>query len=208
MKGIALTLLIFSSFILENYASAQESTKNVSRVEKATLAGGCFWCLESAMEKLSGVIEAISGYTGGHIENPTYEEVCSGTTGHYEAVEVTFDPEKITYQEILDAFWKSINPTDPSGQFNDRGPQYRTAIFYHNEKQKIIAEQSKEALEKSGRFSSPIVTEILPAAAFYPAEEYHQDYYKKSRERYEIYHFHSGRDRFQERHRKESEAQK
>ncbi len=160
------------------------------------------------MEKLSGVIEAISGYTEVISKTLLMKKYARELPDTTKPLRLPLIRKEITYQEILDAFWKSINPTDPSGQFNDRGPQYRTAIFYHNEKQKIIAEQSKETLEKSGRFSSPIVTKILPAAAFYPAEEYHQDYYKKSRERYEIYHFHSGRDRFQERHWKESKAQK
>ncbi len=200
MKGMLLALLILWPFILGSSVSAQEPVQNAPKLEKATLAGGCFWCLESAMEKLEGVIKAISGYTGGHTENPTYEQVCSGTTGHYEAVEIIYDPEIITYQEILDAFWKSINPTDPLGQFVDQGSQYRTAIFYHNEEQKRIAEQSKEALDKSGRFESPIVTKILPAVVFYPAEEYHQDYYQKSSNRYEIYRSFSGRDQFQERY--------
>jgi len=149
MKGMLLALLILWPFILGSSVSAQEPVQNAPKLEKATLAGGCFWCLESAMEKLEGVIKAISGYTGGHTENPTYEQVCSGTTGHYEAVEIIYDPEIITYQEILDAFWKSINPTDPLGQFVDQGSQYRTAIFYHNEEQKRIAEQSKESLDKS-----------------------------------------------------------
>jgi len=200
MKGMLLALLILWPFILGSSVSAQEPVQNAPKLEKATLAGGCFWCLESAMEKLEGVIKAISGYTGGHTENPTYEQVCSGTTGHYEAVEIIYDPEIITYQEILDAFWKSINPTDPLGQFVDQGSQYHTAIFYHNEEQKRIAEQSKEALDQSGRFESPIVTKILPAVVFYPAEEYHQDYYQKSSNRYEIYRSFSGRDQFQERY--------
>jgi peptide methionine sulfoxide reductase msrA/msrB len=205
MKGLLFALLIILPFIFGSYALAQESNQNPSKLEKATLAGGCFWCLESAMEKLEGVIEAISGYTGGHTENPTYEQVSSGTTGHYEAVEVTFDPKKITYREILDAFWKSINPTDPFGQFVDQGSQYRTAIFYHNQEQKTIAEQSKEDLEKSGKFNDPIVTEILPVLVFYPAEEYHQDYYKKSNNRYEVYRSFSGRDQFQEKYWKDDE---
>lgn len=205
MKGLLFALLIILPFIFGSYVLAQESNQNPSKLEKATLAGGCFWCLESAMEKLEGVIEAVSGYTGGHTENPTYEQVSSGSTGHYEAVEVTYDPDKITYWEILDAFWKSINPTDPFGQFVDQGSQYRTAIFYHNQEQKTIAEQSKEDLGKSGKFNDPIVTEILPVSVFYPAEEYHQDYYKKSSNRYEVYHSFSGRDQFQEKYWKDDE---
>ncbi|MGC8778943.1 MAG: peptide-methionine (R)-S-oxide reductase MsrB, partial [Candidatus Caldatribacteriaceae bacterium] len=134
---------------------------------------------------------------GGHRENPTYEEVSSGTTGHFEAVQVTYDPSRVTYEALLEVFWRNIDPTDPGGQFVDRGPQYRTAIFYHNESQRLAAEKSRKALEKSGRFPKPIVTEILPASPFYPAEEYHQDYAQKCPVHYELYRSHSGRDAFQ-----------
>lgn len=150
-----------------------------SRLKKATFAGGCFWCTESDFEKLPGVVKVISGYTGGHKENPTYEEVCSGETGHVEAVQVYYDPSKITYGELLDYFWRHIDPTDPVGQFVDHGSQYRSAIFYHDEEQKQLAEKSKEALTRSGKFDRPIVTEILPLTRFHEAEEYHQDYYRK-----------------------------
>jgi peptide methionine sulfoxide reductase msrA/msrB len=152
--------------------------------------------MEPPFEKLDGVKEVISGYTGGHKENPTYEEVSSGSTGHAEAVEVVYDPSKITYEELLNVFWRQINPTDEGGQFVDRGSQYRSAIFYHNEDQKKHAEQSKYELGASGRFEETIVTGILPAVKFYTAEEYHQDYYKKKPVRYKIYRFGSGRDRF------------
>lgn len=165
-------------------------------VEKATFAGGCFWCMESPFEKIDGVKEVVSGYTGGHKENPTYEEVSAGSTGHVEAVEVTYEPSRVTYPQLLDVFWRQIDPTDPGGQFVDRGSQYRAAIFYHSEEQRILAEKSREAIGKSGRFQAPIVTEILPASRFYKAEEYHQDYYRKNPIRYKFYRFNSGRDQY------------
>jgi peptide methionine sulfoxide reductase msrA/msrB len=164
--------------------------------EKATFAGGCFWCMEPPYEKLDGVKEVISGYTGGHKKNPTYKEVTTGTTGHLESVEVIYDPSKITYEKLLDVFWRQIDPTDIGGQFVDRGSSYLSAIFYHSEEQKQLAERSKAGLEASGRFDKPIVTPIRPAGPFYRAEEYHQDYYKKSPIRYKFYRYNSGRDRF------------
>ena len=165
-------------------------------MEKATFAGGCFWCIEAAFEDLEGVSEAISGYTGGNTPDPTYAEVSTGKTGHYEAVEVIFNPSIITFQELLDDFWRNINPTDPTGQFADRGSQYQTAIFYHNDEQKLLAEESKEKLQNSGMFQDDITTKILPVSEFYPAEEYHQDYYKKNPTGYELYHIGSGRADF------------
>lgn len=165
----------------------------------ATFAGGCFWCTEADFEKVPGVVSVISGYTGGHKENPSYAEVSSGKTGHLEAVQVHYDPSKVTYRELVDYFWRTINPTDSGGQFVDRGSQYRSAIFYHDEEQKRLAEESKEALSKSGRFEKPIVTEILPFNTFYEAEEYHQDYYKKHWLRYKYYRNGSGRDLFLKR---------
>jgi peptide methionine sulfoxide reductase msrA/msrB len=167
-----------------------------TKLEKATFAGGCFWCMTPPFERLDGVKEVIAGYTGGHTENPTYEEVSSGTTGHVEAVQVSYDPSKITYEKLLAVFWKQIDPTDADGQFVDRGSQYRTVIFYHTHEQKVIAEKSREEMQRSGRFKKPIVTEILPASAFYPAEAYHQDYEKKNPARYDFYRSNSGRDRF------------
>ncbi|MFO7706596.1 MAG: peptide-methionine (R)-S-oxide reductase MsrB [Desulfobacterales bacterium] len=164
--------------------------------QTATFAGGCFWCSEADFEKAEGVIEVLSGFTGGTQQNPTYEEVVAGGTGHYEAVQVVFDPKKISYARLLDIFWRHVDPTDPGGQFVDRGPQYRTAIFYHDEEQKRLAEESKKQLERSGRFKKPVVTELLPAGAFYAAEDYHQDYYKKSSLRYSLYRQGSGRDQF------------
>ena len=138
-------------------------------MQTAYLAGGCFWCVEAEFKQISGVLEAISGYTGGDIENPTYDQVCSGTSGHIEAVEVHFDPEKVSYKGLVEAFWRQIDPTDRHGQFSDRGPQYQPAIFYHSQEQKEIAERSRDALEKSGRFIRPVDTDIVPASSFYPA---------------------------------------
>ncbi len=163
---------------------------------KATFAGGCFWCVESDFEKVGGVARVLSGFTGGHVENPTYEQVSAGGTGHMEAVQVIYDPKQVTYKELLDFFWRHVDPTDSGGQFVDRGDQYRSAIFYHDEEQKKLAEESKLELEKSGRFNKPVVTEILPFSKFYPAEEYHQEYSKKNSARYKYYRWHSGRDQF------------
>ncbi|MEK6538246.1 MAG: peptide-methionine (R)-S-oxide reductase MsrB [Nitrospirota bacterium] len=165
-----------------------------TKYEKATFAGGCFWCMEPPFEGLDGILEVVAGYTGGQIKDPSYEEVCEGDTGHAEAVQITYDPSKITYDNILDVFWRQIDPTDAGGQFVDRGPQYRTAIFYHTDEQEMLAEKSKAELERSGRYKKPVVTEILPIAEFYMAEEYHQDYYKKESLRYKSYRKHSGRD--------------
>jgi peptide methionine sulfoxide reductase msrA/msrB len=170
------------------------------KTELATFAGGCFWCMVAPFEELPGVKKVTSGYTGGHKENPTYEEVCSGTTGHVEAVQIEFDPDLFPYEKLVELFWRQIDPTDPGGQFADRGPSYRTAIFYHNEEQRRIAEESKRRLAESGRFAKPIVTEIRPATAFYPAEEYHQDFHRKNPFRYKTYRKGSGRDAFLEAH--------
>jgi methionine-S-sulfoxide reductase len=166
---------------------------------KATFAGGCFWCMQPPYEKLKGVVKVTVGYTGGHTKNPTYEKVCSGTTGHAEAVEIEYDPKQVTYQQLLDVFWKNIDPTTINAQFADHGDQYRTAIFYHSLEQKKLAEQSKEELQKSGKFDQPIVTEIVPASAFYPAEDYHQQYYKKCPLRYKAYRAGSGREDYLKR---------
>lgn len=174
----------------------QEGASAETRFERAVFAGGCFWCMEPPFEKLDGVKEVISGYTGGHKEEPTYEEVSSGKTGHVEAVEVLYDPEKVSYETLLEVFWRQIDPTDPDGQFVDRGRQYRPAVFYLSGEQKALAEKSKEKLERSGRFHKPLVVEILPASRFYRAEDYHQDYYKKNPIRYRFYRFNSGRDQF------------
>jgi len=165
-------------------------------IESAVFAGGCFWCTESDFEKVDGVIEVISGYTGGQKENPTYTEVSSGGTGHAEAALVRYDPKKVSYEKLLEVFWRHIDPTDPGGQFADRGTQYRSAIFYKNEIQRQLAEKSKQDLQASGRFERPIATQIVPLTRFYPAENYHQDYYKKNPIRYNWYRSGSGRDSF------------
>nr|WP_279615080.1 peptide-methionine (R)-S-oxide reductase MsrB [Desulfospira joergensenii] len=162
----------------------------------AFFAGGCFWCVESDFEKKEGVIEAVSGYTGGDEMNPTYKQVSMGKTGHLESVKVIYDPSRVSYEDLLDLFWRHIDPTDPSGQFVDKGAQYRSAIFYANDREKHLAEESRQELAASGRFDKPIVTQILPLGPFYPAEEYHQDYYKKNPVRYHWYRSGSGRDRF------------
>jgi peptide methionine sulfoxide reductase msrA/msrB len=169
---------------------------NNEKYMKATFAGGCFWCLESDLKKIDGVIEAVSGYIGGDTENPTYHEVSLGKTGHAEAVQVRYDPLKISYRELLDIFWRHVDPTDDGGQFVDRGSQYRPAIFYHDEEQKQLAQASRQALVQSGTFEKPIATEIVEFTRFYPAEDYHQDYYKKEALRYKLYRQHSGRDQF------------
>lgn len=162
--------------------------------EKATFAGGCFWCMEPPFEKIEGVKEVLSGYMGGSGQSPTYEDYAQ--KGHVEVVQITYDPSKVSYSRLLDVFWKQIDPTDPGGQFVDRGPQYRSAIFYHNDEQKQLAEKSKQELEKSGRYDKPIKTEIIQASVFYPAEDYHQDYAKKSPLRYKYYRYRSGRDQY------------
>ena len=170
----------------------QESDK----LEKATFAGGCFWCTESDFEKVEGVVEAISGYIGGGKADPSYEEVSAGGTGHAEAVQILYDPSTVTYRQLLDVFWRHIDPTDPGGQFVDRGSQYRSAIFFHDDQQRRQAKASKSELEGSGRFKKPIVTEIVAATTFYPAEEYHQDYYRNHSLRYRYYRYGSGRDQY------------
>ncbi|MDP3981805.1 MAG: peptide-methionine (S)-S-oxide reductase MsrA [Chlamydiota bacterium] len=167
-----------------------------TKLEKATFAGGCFWCMESPFEEMDGVTEVISGYTGGQKANPTYKEVCGGNTGHLEAVQITFEPAKISYRKLLDKFWRQIDPTDEAGQFADRGSQYKTAIFYHNDAQKKEAEDSKESLASSGRFHKPIATEIRKSGIFYKAEDYHQDYHKTCPLPYKMYRSGSGRDNY------------
>jgi len=173
---------------------------NQNTIEQAAFAGGCFWCMVSPFDELPGIIKVISGYTGGHTVNPTYKEVCSETTGHYEAVQITFDSSIFPYEKLLELFWQQIDPTDPGGQFHDRGSSYRTAIFYYNEHQRELAEASKQALEQSGRFNKPIVTEIIPAKEFYEAEEYHQHFYRKSVAHYKNYRRGSGRDAYIKQH--------
>lgn len=204
MRKLAICLivlgLIFISFANGNSGQAEVITKMIKTDEKsaiATLAGGCFWCVESDFEKLAGVQKVISGYAGGNGENPTYESYAR--MGYIEAVQVYYDPAKLNYEQILNYFWKHIDPIDAGGQFVDRGPQYRSIIFYHTDEQRRISEQSKELIEKSGKFTKPIGTEIIKFTNFYPAEDYHQDYYKKNPLRYKYYRNGSGRDQFVEK---------
>jgi len=206
MRGIYLAAMLFAIGILSTSLLLSSSRavdkeggramKDFEGLQTATLAGGCFWCVEADLEKVDGVVEVVSGYTGGTEKNPTYEEVSAGGTGHVEAVQVHYDPTKVTYKEILDVFWRHVDPTDQGGQFVDRGSQYRTAIFYHDEEQKRLAEASKKELEKAGPFKKPIVTEIVKFTEFYPAEDYHQDYYRNHSIRYKYYRHGSGRDQF------------
>jgi peptide methionine sulfoxide reductase msrA/msrB len=177
---------------------AESDTSGATAI--ATFAGGCFWCMQPPFDSLPGVAGVTVGYTGGTVKNPTYEQVCTGTTGHMEAVQVVYDPAKISYDKLLDVYWRSIDPTDAGGQFADRGRQYRTAIFYHTPEQKMLAERSKAALESSHQFNKPIVVAILPASDFYKAEEYHQKYYCKSPAHFKAYEKGSGREGFLELH--------
>ncbi|MCW8810908.1 MAG: peptide-methionine (R)-S-oxide reductase MsrB [Ignavibacteriaceae bacterium] len=176
--------------------SKKEVVKLTGDEEVATLAGGCFWCMQAPFEKVQGVVKVVAGYAGGIVPNPTYEEVSSGKTKYRESIQVYFDPQVISFSEILEVYWRQFDPTDAGGSFQDRGHQYTSAIFYHNEKQKEKAEQSEKELSKSGIFNKPIVTPIIKYSTFYPAEEYHQDYYKKNPERYHSYREGSGRDEF------------
>ena len=192
IRKLVILILIASGFAAN--ANAQDK-----QYEKATFAGGCFWCLQPSFDKLKGIVSTTVGYTGGTKENPTYEEVSSGKTGHAESIEILYDPKTISYKELLDVFWREIDPTTLNRQFNDEGPQYRTAIFYHNPEQKAMAEESKEELSKSGRYDKPLVTEITEAGPFYPAEKYHQAYYQKNPLPYKFYHAASGRDEYQKR---------
>ncbi len=201
MKKIAIlsVIMLISMLGCESGQSSQREVKKEMAGSKttepvATFAGGCFWCVESDFEKVPGVLKVVSGYTGGTGENPTYETYAR--QGHIEAIQVFYDPTKITYAQLLDVFWRHIDPTDGGGQFVDRGSYYRSAIFYHNEEQRQLAEKSKEELGKSGRFSKPIVTDIIKFNRFYDAEEYHQDYYKNNPLRYRYYRHGSGRDQF------------
>ena len=193
------TVMVLASAGLLLFASAAFDRQGAGAaagpaLEKATFAGGCFWCMEPAFDKLDGVKSVVSGYTGGRKANPTYEEVSAGTTGHAESIEITYDPAVIGYSRLLEVFWRNIDPTVKDRQFCDAGTQYRSAIFYHGDEQKRLAEASKKALEQSRRFPGPIYTEIAPATTFYHAEEYHQKYYRKNPVRYKYYKYNCGRD--------------
>jgi len=191
-----LSLMLVAIFILLTCAGGRAVPREVpdAHLSKATFAGGCFWCMEPPYDKLDGVISTTSGYTGGTKAHPTYEEVSAGLTGHAEAVEVLYDPRKVAYADLLEVFWRNIDPTTDDRQFCDKGRQYRTAIYYHNEEQGSLAEQSKQAVEQSKNLPGPILTEITAATAFYPAEEYHQDFYVKNPFRYKVYRYSCGRD--------------
>ncbi len=199
---LASSIIAFgASYFSESKTSDSENNEVTSHkgLKTATFAGGCFWCMVSPFEHINGVVKVVSGYTGGKTKNPTYEEVSSGTTGHYEAIQVTYDPTKITYEKLLDVYWRQIDPTDSSGQFVDRGSQYKTAIFYQTAEERQIAEKSKEDIAKLWHFEKPIATKILKFTEFYPAEDYHQDYYKKDPIRYKLYRIGSGRDTYLEK---------
>ncbi len=189
----------FIVLLLVGCTEVPEKNLDSSKLSIVTLAGGCFWCMEAAFEALEGVEEVISGYSGGMQKNPSYEDVAYGKTDHLETVQIYYDSKKISYKEIIDFFWKQIDPTDDKGQFVDKGKQYTTAIFYANLKEKEIAEKSKQELIELNMFDKPIVTEIRPFDVFYVAEEYHQDYYKKRSLRYNVYKTASGRDQFKEK---------
>jgi peptide methionine sulfoxide reductase msrA/msrB len=202
MKPLHIVFIVFAIILLGYYQvnsmdkMEKPMNNNTEKTASAVFAGGCFWCTESDFEKLEGVIEVISGYTGGRVKNPTYKQVSAGGTGHIESVKVIYDPSKVSYEQLLDYFWRHVDPTDPGGQFVDRGSQYRSAIFYANDTEKRLAETSKQQLAASGQFKKPIITDILPLGEFYPAEDYHQNYYKKNPIRYKYYRFGSGRDQF------------
>jgi len=197
-KFIALALLIFVTLLLNSVGSdAAESP--APTLKSAIFAGGCFWCMQPPFDHAKGVMKTIVGYSGGTEPNPTYQQVSSEKTSHRESIEVTYDPEQITYDQLLDIYWRNINPTQADGQFADIGSSYRAAIFYAHDDEKKLAEASKERLAKSGKFPKPIVTEILPAMKFYPAEEYHQKYYLKNPVSFEAYHVGSGRVGYLER---------
>jgi peptide-methionine (S)-S-oxide reductase len=192
---MAMALVAAAAVSASGAPPMKEGESNARPLEKATFAGGCFWCMEAPFDHLPGVVSVTSGYTGGKVKNPTYKQVSAGGTGHAEAVQIVFDPSRIGYAQLLEVFWHNTDPTVKDRQFCDIGSQYRTGIFYHGEEQRLAAEKSKEALERSKPFKEPVVTEIVPAGEFYPAEEYHQHYYKKNPIRYRYYRSGCGRDR-------------
>jgi peptide-methionine (S)-S-oxide reductase len=193
-RQAALSMLIMA-FLLIGAWNLQSTSKAAAEatIGKAYFAGGCFWCMEEAFEKVEGVLSATSGYMGGTVANPSYEDVSSGRTGHAESVEVVYDPAKVSYQKLLEAFWRNVDPITPNAQFCDHGSQYRSAIFYQTDEEKRASDTSKQAIEQSKRFTEPIVTQIVMASHFYSAEEYHQDFYKKNPVRYKFYKYSCGR---------------
>ncbi len=196
IMGIIMITISAGGSPLTGAAADNDNLAGTEQTAKATFAGGCFWCMEAPFEAMDGVRSVTSGYTGGHTENPTYQDVSSGQSGHLEAIQIEYDPAAVSYEDLLNVFWRQIDPTDGGGSFADRGPQYRSAIFFHNEKQQKLALASRQALAESGLFDRPVVTEVLPLAEFYPAEDYYQDYHKKNPVRYKFYRAGSGRDRF------------
>ena len=202
---------IFKSTLVQSAPEIDPPVQNMqqpSGIAIATFAGGCFWCMEPPFENLDGVLSVVSGYIDGHRKDPTYKQVSSGTTGHTEAVQITYDPKKVSYGKLVDVFWHQIDPTDAGGSFVDRGTQYRSGIYYHNNTQKQLALSSRSVLEKSGLYPGKIVTEIKPASTFYAAEDYHQDYYKRNPIRYKFYRYNSGRDQYLEKIAKKEMALK
>lgn len=192
--AVSLIMVFIAQAVQTEQGSARESSEKNGAAAVAIFAGGCFWCMEPPFDKIDGVISTISGYTDGHKENPGYKEVSSGTTGHTEGIQITYDPTKVTYQKLLDVFWRNIDPTTPNRQFCDGGNQYRSGIYFLDAEQQALAEKSKDAIDKSGVLKKPIVTEIKQATKFYPAEDYHQDYYLKNPVRYKFYRYNCGRD--------------
>ena len=187
-----LLLVLFT--LLSLNVTANTALTETPKYATATFAGGCFWCMEPPFDKLEGVISTTSGYMGGHIDNPSYKQVSRGGTGHAEVIQIIYDPSQVGYEKLLKIFWRNVDPTDGGGQFCDRGDQYRTSIFYHNAEQNELAQQSKEALDSDKPFSKEVITPIVAASNFYPAEDYHQDYYQKNPIRYKYYRYSCGRD--------------
>ncbi|KPL97639.1 peptide-methionine (R)-S-oxide reductase MsrB [Vibrio splendidus] len=197
LVSLVVALPLISLFISQTgTANTMDKTANSGKTEIATLAGGCFWCTESDLEKLTGVTDVISGYSGGELENPTYKQVSSGKSGHIEVINVTYNPDVVSYEQVLDQFFQHIDPTDDKGSFVDRGPQYRPAIFYHNQEQKDVAQNFMMEIDKAQIFGEPLKTELIKFEKFWSAEDYHQDYYKKSKVRYNYYRYASGRDQY------------
>ncbi|CAK3911190.1 peptide-methionine (R)-S-oxide reductase MsrB [Vibrio crassostreae] len=197
LVSLVVVLPLISLFVSQiGTANTMDKTADSGKNEIATLAGGCFWCTESDLEKLTGVTDVISGYSGGELENPTYKQVSSGKSGHIEVINVTYNPDLVSYEQVLDQFFRHIDPTDNKGSFVDRGPQYRPAIFYHNQEQKDVAQNFMMEIDKAKIFGAPLKTELIKFEKFWPAEGYHQDYYKKSKVRYNYYRYASGRDQY------------
>lgn len=197
LVSLVVALPLVSLFVSQTgTANTMDKAAHSGKTEVATLAGGCFWCTESDLEKLNGVIDVVSGYSGGKLENPTYKQVASGKTEHIEVIKVVYDPNVVNYEQVLDQFFRHIDPTDDKGSFVDRGPQYRPAVFYHNAQQKEIAQNFMNEIEEANLFGAPLKTELIEFKKFWPAEDYHQDYYKKSKVRYNYYRYASGRDQY------------